>query len=258
VSVECDCIEPGAVQDWELDACVDGEALPHVVEHLERCPACRARLAEQVAMERSLHQVLYRFDCPSPDLLRDYYWGDLAADEYQRVESHLDVCPHCAAELADMAGFVKAERTEPSSDLLARARRAAAQVRLIVAQLAAPGLSLEPARRADARLLPALRGDTRYMLLFDAEDVMVSVNLEREATGTYAILGQVLSPEPVIPAGGYARLTARAEGVDPVQVQLDVNGGFSLANLRPGMYQLLVCLQDRRIVVPTLELKAEL
>ena len=245
--MELDCIDPGAVHDWELEACADGEAPPHVVAHLARCPACRAQVREHAALERRLRQALYRYDCPSPDVLRDYHWGYLPADERRRVEAHMAACSHCAAELADLAEFVRAERAQPSEMLLARARQAAAQARLVVAQLFSPGLSP----------VLALRGDTRDVLLFDAEGVALSVNLEQEHTGAYTIFGQVLSPEPVALAGGYARLTAQEESVNPVQTPLDANGGFTLPDLGPGVYQLVVCLPDRRVVVPTLALKAE-
>jgi len=250
--MELNCIDPGAIQDWELEAYADGEAPPRVVEHLERCPACRARLAEQVAFERRLRHSLYRFDCPSPDLLRDYHWGYLPTAERRRVEAHLETCPHCAAELADLAGFVTVERTSPSSALLARARQAAAQARLVVARLVSPGPCLAP----------ALRGETREVLLFDAEGFALSVNLEQEDTGAYTLFGQVLSPVSPAPpvyggAVGYARLTAREEGMAPVQTPLDANGGFALPDLRPGVYQLVVRLPEQRIVVPTLALKTE-
>ena len=249
--MEWDCIEPGAIQEWELDACADGETPLHVAEHLERCPACRARVAERMAFEHRLRRILHRHNCPSPDMLRDYHWGFLPADEHQRIASHLDICPHCAAELADLAEFVPAERSEPSGTLLDRAHQAAAQVRLVVAQILSPAPSPIPALRGDTR------GNTRDLLLFDAEDVAVSVNLELEETGAHTLLGQVLSSEPVARADSYARLTAQEEGVEPVQTPLDANGGFTFPDLRPGIYQLVVCLPDRRIVVPALMLEAE-
>jgi anti-sigma factor RsiW len=242
------CINRKAVQDWELEAYADGEALPHVAEHLERCPACRAWLEERVAFERRLRSLLYRLDCPSPDLLRDYHWDYLPSDERRQVETHLDACPHCAAELADLVEFVAVDEEKPTSTLLARARQAAEQVRLVVAQLASPGLS--PA--------PVLRGETREVLLFEAGDVALSVNLEQEDTGAYTLFGQVLSPEPILPGGSYARLTAREDGMMSVQTLLDANGGFALPVLHPGVYQLVVHLPEQRIVAPTLALKAEL
>ena len=245
---ESSCINPEAIQDWELNAYADGEAPSHVAEHLERCPACRAKLRERVAFERRLRACLYRFDCPSPDLLRDYHWGYLSADEHRRIETHLDACPHCATELANLAEFVTVEQDQPSSTLLARARQAAEQVRLVVAQLISPGLSP----------VPALRGKTREVLLFDAEGVALSVNLEQEDTGAYTLFGQILSSEPIVPPGGYARLTASQGSAHRVRALLDANGGFALSDLRPGTYQLTVFLPERLIVVPILALKAEL
>ena len=241
------CTDPGAIQDWELDAYADSDQPAHVAEHLRRCPACRARLAASAAFERRLHQALDRFDCPSSDLLRDHYWGYLAADERQRVTAHLETCPPCRAELAELAAFVADERAQPSSALLARAQQAAAQARLVVARLLAP----------DPRLAPALRGETQEVLLFDADGIAVSVNMEQEETGAYTLFGQVLAPEPSLTTGGYARLTERGRPADPAQAPLDANGGFAIPNLRAGVYQLVVCLPERRIVVPALALKAE-
>jgi anti-sigma factor RsiW len=241
------CLDPGEVQDWELEAYADGEVYPHVERHLRECSACRIWLAERMLLDCHLHRALYRFDCPSPDLLRDYHWGHLAGDERRQVEDHLDACPHCTAELAELAEFVASEGAQPSSTLLARARQAAAELRLVVAQLVAPGLSP----------VPALRGRTREVLLFDAEGTALSVNLEQEDSGAYNLLGQILSPEPAAPLTGYARLTAREEGVVPVEVPLGANGVFTLPNVRPGVYQLVVRLPEQRIVVPILALRSE-
>lgn len=251
--MESKCIDPGAVQDGELDACLDGEAPSHVVEHLERCPACRARLAQNVAFEHRLRQHLYRCTCPTPDQLRDYHWGYLSADARRQVEAHLETCPHCQVELADLAEFVAAERTQPVHALLVRARQLAAQVRLVVASLVSP----------TPGLVPALRGETREVLLFEAGEIALSVNLEQEESGAYTLFGQILSPLPLEPpvesaaVVSYARLTAREERPAPVQSPLDANGGFAFPGLAPGVYQLIIHLPKQRIVVPGLALKTE-
>jgi len=258
--LESKCVDPGAIQDWELEAYADGDVSPHVVEHLSRCPACRAWLAEALSLEGRLRQALYRFDCPSPDTLRDYYWGYLAAEQQRQVEHHLDRCPHCTAELAELTEFVTAERTESSDALLSRARQAAAQLRLVVARIVSPARRPVLDLRGDPAL--ALRSETRDVLLFSAGDTALSVNLEQETTGAYTLFGQVLSPPAALSPGDRVRLTAYRgtkepqEIATPVQVLLNANGGFALPNLRSGVYQLVVCLSDRRIVVPTLRLKA--
>lgn len=241
------CAGPEEIQDWELEAYADGESLPHVAEHLKRCSACRMRLADYIAFEHRLCRALYRFNCPTTDTLRDYYWGYLPADEHQQVALHLKTCPHCAAELEYLDEFVATERAHPLSILLARARQAAEQARLIVARLLSPV----------PRPVPVLRGEIREVLLFDAEGIELALNLEQEETGGYTIFGQVLLPEKASLSQGYVRLGAHREDMDPIQAPLDANGGFALTNLNPGTYHLTICLPQKRIVVPILALKTE-
>jgi hypothetical protein len=103
-----------------------------------------------------------------------------------------------------------------------------------------------------------LRGETQEVLLFDAEGIALSVNLEQEDTGAYTLYGQVLSEATVPAAGGYARLTGHTEDAAAIQSPLDANRSFALSDLRPGLYQLLIHLPDQTIIVPTLSLKEEL
>jgi hypothetical protein len=241
------CIDPDAIQDWELVAYADGEELERVSEHVGRCPACRARLREYATIEQELQQLLFGSDCPSPDTLRDHHLGYLSTEERQHVEAHLETCPHCAAELADLAQFAALEEEVRSSTLLDRAHQVAEQVRLTVAQLMSPA----------PLPLPALRGETREVLLFEADGVALSLNLEQETTGRYTLFGQILSSDPIGFTEGQIRLRAQEGDMEPIQADIDTNGGFALPELRPGIYQLSVDLPDRRIVVPTLALKSE-
>ena len=217
---ERDCTDPTAIKDWELIAYTDGEELEHVAEHLEHCPACRARLRDYTTIEDELKQLLHRPgmasipDCPSVDTLRDHYWGHLSVDEHQRIDAHLETCPHCAAELANLDQFIGSKQQEPSSTLLDRAREAAKRARLIVAQLVSPS----------PRPVPALRGETREVLLFEAEDVALSLNMEQETTGRYTLFGQVLSAEPTSYAGGDVRLIAQDQDIEPIQSTVDASG----------------------------------
>ncbi len=245
---ERDCIDPAAVEDWELIAYAEGEKLEHVAEHLRRCPACRARLRDYTTLEDKLKQLLYRYDCPSVDALREHYWGHLSTDKQRQIKMHLQTCPHCAAELANLDQFIDSEEEEPSTTLLDGARELAKRTRLIMAQLVSP--SPHP--------VPALRGETREVLLFEADGLALSLNLEQEMTGKYTLFGQILSPEPTTLTEGRIRLKAQERDMEPIEADIDANGGFAVPELRPGIYYLLVQLPDRRIVVPTLMLKPEL
>lgn len=61
-----ECSQPGIVQDEELLAHLAGDAVrPVVQQHLANCPSCSARLEEYRALEHSLIQKFYRWECPS-------------------------------------------------------------------------------------------------------------------------------------------------------------------------------------------------
>ena len=136
--------------------------------------------------------------------------------------------------------------------MLARARSLAQEARLTIARILSP-TSLQTA--------PALRGETQEVLLFapgqgglDADGLALSVNLEREENGNCTLFGQVLSTDQPLPPGGYARLTQQGRQTEPTQAPLDVHGGFALADIPAGVYQLVVDLGGQRVIVPHLSL----
>lgn len=198
-------------------------------------------------LDRYLYERLYRFDCPSPDVLRDYYWDHLPAEQRRQVMEHLPMCLHCTAELDSLAEAVATARAEPSSQLVDYIRQVAEQMQLVVARRVSP----------ERGLAPAPRGEPYGVLLYNAEGVELSVNFEQEPTGGYTLFGQVLAPESAISPDSYVRLTSAEKGTPPVRATLDENGGFALAGLQPGDLQLVVSLPDRRILVPSLVLKAD-
>jgi len=239
------CVNPGVVQEWELEAYLYGDAGSHVSAHLEVCPACRARLTEMRLFEQRWHQMLHRFDCPSPDTLRDYAWRVLLRGQRNRIQAHLAQCPLCRAELDDLDEFVKVEKKDVLESALVRARHLAEETGLVVAQLLSP---------TALQRVPALRGETREVLLFDAQGLALSLNLEHEETGAYTLFGQLLSAGRSISPESYARLTSQVGQMVPIRVSLDAHGGFALPNIFAGVYQLAVDLVERRVIVPDLVL----
>jgi anti-sigma factor RsiW len=242
------CVDPTAVQDWELEAYLDDDAGSHVAEHLKICSACQAKLVEIELFERRWRRTLHRFDCPPPDVLRDFAWGFLPQERRDQVKAHLAQCPLCKTELADLDELVKVEEEDSLESLLDRARRLAKEARLTIARLLSPTALL---------MVPALRGKTQEVLLFDADGLALSVNLEQEETGTFTLFGQILSAEESVSPESYARLTAQRAQFAPVRVSLDEHGGFALPNIPAGVYQLVVDVVTQRIVVPDLTLGSQ-
>jgi hypothetical protein len=239
------CVNPGAVQDWELEAHLYDDAGPHVTQHLQVCAACRARLAEMRLFESRCCRALHRFDCPDPDTLREYAWQFLPSEQRQQVREHLAECPSCTAELDELDELLKVRDADSLGNVLARARSLAQEARLTIARLLSP---------TTMQTVPALRGETQEVLLFDADGLALSVNLEREENGNCTLFGQLLSTEQPLPPGSYARLTRQGGQTEPAQAPLDVHGGFALADIPAGVYQLVVDLGVQRVIVPNLSL----
>lgn len=189
-------------------------------------------------LEHYLRQQLYRFDCPTMDILRDYYWKHLPAGEQRRVEQHVKDCPHCEGELAELTRLMSLDNnavSEPTPSLRER-------LQIVVAQLLTP----------QAGLLPALRGTAHETKLFDAgEGWLVSINTELAADDSRTLLGQLLSPAPLPLADARVRLRAAEPDARQHEAPLDTNGTFVLANLPAGEYQLRLTLADRQIVIPS-------
>jgi hypothetical protein len=113
------CIAPPPLSDEELMAALDNEAPPQVLSHLEICLFCSERLGEMRHFEQSLRSGLYRFECPAPDKLGDYFLGTLEMPDRQDIQDHLNDCPLCQRELEDLQAFFALDEEEdraPASD----------------------------------------------------------------------------------------------------------------------------------------------
>ncbi len=64
-----------------------------------------------------LSAALYRRDCPDPIVLSDLQAGLLEAEQQQRMQVHIEGCPHCRAELAALGGFLAMPELQPSAGL---------------------------------------------------------------------------------------------------------------------------------------------
>ncbi len=100
------CVSPPQPAEGDLLAYLDGEADDQVIAHLERCPHCRERARCLAHLQDRLMAQLYRFDCPSPEALGEYYLGVLSGDEAATVAWHLAECPRCAGEMAQLEGYL--------------------------------------------------------------------------------------------------------------------------------------------------------
>jgi hypothetical protein len=57
-------------------------------------------------VERTLHAVLYRYECPPALALSDYQMQILSKTDQGEIAAHVAQCPHCRAELQRLAAFL--------------------------------------------------------------------------------------------------------------------------------------------------------
>src|SRR5436853_1857845 len=102
-----ECSEPGTIRDEELLAYIDGGPVrPAVLAHLAHCQYCSLQLATYQRMDRKLIQRLYRWDCPTNQILGEYQLGMLTSEQAARVQDHLTRCALCAAEVVVLTNFL--------------------------------------------------------------------------------------------------------------------------------------------------------
>ena len=118
------------------------------------------------SFERNLTNKLYRHDCPSTLELGEFQLGLNVG-----IKTHVEACPHCSAELAQLTEFM-GETREESVSLMDK-------VRVFFADLVNPPASAllggaQPVLRGDADKSEA--GSTMQLLQFGDYVVSLSLN----------------------------------------------------------------------------------
>ena len=72
---------------------------------------------DEAALDAALQAALYRRDCPTTMELGDSHMGLLTEDKHARIQSHVQRCPHCQAELSRLTNLrVDASAAFPEPD----------------------------------------------------------------------------------------------------------------------------------------------
>lgn len=276
-----ECSEPGAIRDEELIAYFEGEKVrPMVAMHLAHCQECSSRLVMYRGIERKLVRRLYRWDCPSNQILGEYQLGMLDNHLLQPVQAHLMRCVLCAAELATLTHFltadplleprVKVEELVPavpgpelSRDAFYPVEDAKRRLEYIREQ------TLTGMRRIAAWLIPTQpglayqRGSTPQVVSWPrnylAEDVTISLQLEQslKQRGSWQLIGFVSRQGLAVEAlQGTLTQLMTTEGVIQQQ-QIDDLGNVIFADLAPALYTMEVYLPEGTVVVDQLEVQTQ-
>jgi hypothetical protein len=224
------------IDDQELLRYLDDEAGPQVEEHIGACPHCRQRANALAREQRRLSLKLYRAACPEPHLLGEYQLGLLAESIAAPIRAHIDTCPHCVAELTQLAHYLD----DLAPDLeLSRLDQARNRVRVLIARLtSAPqdcgwqgGPALAPA-------FAGVRGAPTWPRRYEVDEVEIVLEVSEDdlAPGRKAVFGLVTGLEE--PQGPTVHVWR--EGIPQASSQVDELGNFVLTDLAPGSYELIL------------------
>lgn len=276
-----ECREPGAIRDEELVAYLAGEKVrPAAMEHLAQCSACSARLADYQQLDLKLRSKLYRWDCPSNQLLGEYQLGMLDAESARDVQLHVQRCVLCASEVAALVEFLANDPLLVERSMVASAgvvappaalsnHRVVREVKRHVERLGEQ--TLVGARRIVATLLPsqprlALQRDTQtqssWPRRYAAEDVSISLQIERgpHQRGSLQLLGFVTRRGQALETlqGTPVRLIAGEQTDGSILLQrIDELGNFVFSSLIPATYALELQFPEGIVVIEQIPVPAQ-
>lgn len=240
------CISLPPLEETELLTYLDDEADPHVVDHVERCSHCHERAENLARLQNRLTAQLFRVTCPLPEELGEYHFELLPNERSAGVAQHLEHCPHCRQELAQLESFL-ADVPAPMPELgrLARVRE---RVEVLIARLLEGGMGAGP----DLAPVPAgIRGDEAGPLIYQAGDVEVTLEIQEDAEqpDRKTILGLITGLED------FGDLEIHVWQADEPLTTTDVDelGNFILPNLAPDTYDLIVSGPEIEIHIQNLE-----
>jgi hypothetical protein len=274
-----ECSEPGAIRDEELFAYLGGEKVrPAVVQHLAMCAYCSSRLATYQRMDQTLLKNLYRWDCPSNQMLGEYQLGMLSGREAAAISRHLNICPLCAAEVTALAQFLANDpmlvepvplpqvrvAVRPAANnhhVVHNVRNALDQLReqsregvrriLAVLEPPQPRLAWE---RTQTPTPQALEWPRRYT----AEDMQISLQVEQGANRKDALqlIGFVMRKGTTLDAlqGTPVQLFSSAQAIS--MQNIDELGNFIFPAVTPATYRLEIQLSEGIVVIDQLTLMA--
>jgi hypothetical protein len=198
---------------------------------------------DSTMMERLLAAALYRQDCAEPTELGEYQLNILDRQRRLEIERHLEICPHCSAELAQLRHFL----LEVAPDLRQGVYR---PLKLLIGRLISQSGSSEQMRPA-----LAMRGEAQEPLIYEAGDARIMLELLHTTQPTpsspspvqLTLTGMVLGMDP---AALQAHL--HRDGVNLQPVAIDEFGSFTITGLSPGQYELTVSNDELEIRIPAI------
>lgn len=182
-------------------------------------------------LENELTAALYRINCPDSTELGEYHLGLVGGSRAAFIDQHLNECPYCSREVAQLASFLA--QVESDLDF-----SAADRIKIWIARLA-PEF---PAGSGAATPALGFRGDagetgSGRSLIFEAGDAQLMIDVQDDPgdASRKSLIGLIIGVDPV---GLEARLWL--DGRPAATAGVDDLGNFAFPDLKPGHYELIV------------------
>lgn len=235
------CISSPALDDAQIISFIEGEADAAVITHIAECQFCAQRAERWRNLQNSLKAKLYRRSCPTPMELGDYHLGLLSKPQDSSVvEQHLRQCPLCRREVNELEEYLRELIPQPS--MLESARVLIA--RLIGGQAGQESLAV-PAF--------ALRGEGKGPITYEADDLVIILDVQSTSGRQASILGQVAANDQDQWTGALVEL--RQADAPPKNASLDDLGSFHFEEVLIGSTELTITSpHDIIIKIPKFDL----
>jgi hypothetical protein len=116
------------ISDASLLKYLDGEANSAEAQTIDASEEMLQR-SQQLASEQKMWQsALYRVQCPSSITLGEFNLQLLSHAEKRTVEAHVDTCPLCTGELAEMKSFMGETAQNKLKEILESGKRIVAEL----------------------------------------------------------------------------------------------------------------------------------
>jgi len=214
------------ISDETLLAYLDGQVDPQIVAQIEGSTEYQRRAKELAQLQGQLLSKFYRQLCPDSMELGEFHLGMLSKENSQAVKKHLEECPHCRQELADMQNFL-------AEDVRAIEEGMVDKIKVLIAQL------MSDVTKGLAGRTPAyaLRGEEQDVLIYEADKVQVTLDFQAASDDkSYKnIFGLVTG----LQSQGYL-VTLIRDGKIIKHTQVDEIGNFIISMVSFGEYQLVI------------------
>lgn len=180
------------------------------------------------SIDKKLSSYLYRIDCPSSQDLGEYHLKMLPAEQMGTIRQHLQTCPHCTKEIAQLETYLN--ELAPDLDYSFQER-----VKIWIARLLPSGL--EGGLASGARPAFALRGESDGPLMFEAGSYQLTLEVQDDPSnpGLRTILGLVIGGVETL-----QKVELWQDGRSVQETTIDELGNFVFAGVQPGSYDLIL------------------